>query len=113
MKFDASKNYQIYYLSRKDSEGGGLAIGVHNDIESTLVREGDDEKEAIVVQIEIGNKEVRIIVAYGPQENAKKEKKEAFWKFLEEESIKAELLGHGLIIQMDANVHGGAKINRK
>ena len=110
MKFDASKNYQIYYLSRKDSEGGGLAIGVHNDIESTLVREGDDEKEAIVVQIEIGNKEVRIIVAYGPQENAKKEKKEAFWKFLEEESIKAELLGHGLIIQMDANVHGGPKL---
>ena len=107
LKSDLAKKYQIYTLSRIESEGGGLAIGVHNDIESTLVKEGDDKKEAIVVQVEIGKQIVRIIVGYGPQENASKEKKEAFWKFLEEESIKTELLGHGLIIQMDGNVHGG------
>ena len=110
LKFELSKKYQIYYLARQESDGGGLAIGICNDIESTLVREGDDEKEALVVQIEIGKIQVRVVVAYGPQENATKDKKENFWKFLEEESIKAELLGQGLVIQMDGNVHGGPKL---
>ena len=43
--------------------------------------------EAIVVQVVLGNIPVRIIVAYGPQENALKEKKEMFWEFLEDEAI--------------------------
>ena len=110
LKFELAKNYQIYQLSRQNSEGGGLALGVCNDIESTLLREGDDRQEALVVQIEIKKSQIRIIVAYGPQENAAKEKKEEFWKFLEEETIKAELLGQGLIIQMDGNVHGGPEL---
>ena len=107
LKFELSKKYQIYYLSRQDSDGGGLAIGVSDDIKSTLVREGDDKREVLVIQIELGQRQVRIIVAYGPQENSSRDKKEEFWKFLEEESIKAELLGQCLIIQMDGNVHGG------
>ena len=82
LKFELSKKYQIYYLARQESDGGGLAIGICNDIESTLVREGDDEKEALVVQIEIGKIQVRVVVAYGPQENATKDKKGIFWKFL-------------------------------
>ena len=43
-----------------------------NEIESALVREGDDEQEALVVLIEIGKIQIRVIAAYGPQENATK-----------------------------------------
>ena len=42
------KNYQVYHLNRKTSQGGGLAIGVDKNIESILVRKGDDTTEAIV-----------------------------------------------------------------
>ena len=107
---EATKNYQIYYLNRKTSEGGGLAIGVDKNIESILIREGDDIIEAIVVLVMIATIPVRIIAAYGPQENANNEKKEKFWEFMEEETNKADLENQGLIIQMDGNCHVGNEI---
>ena len=110
LKCEMASKYQIYYLSRKDLQGGGLAIGIDKDIESTLVREGNDVVETLVVQIVIEKLPIRIVVAYGPQENDTKERKEEFWRFLEEEATKAELLGYGFMVQMDANVHGGPKL---
>ena len=107
---DAVSNFQIYYLYRQESGGGGLAIGVDKDIESTLVREGNYDIEALVVQVVLGATPVKIIVAYGPQENSLKEKKDKFWEFLEEEANKAELEEHGLVIQMDGNLHGGPEL---
>ena len=68
----------MYYLSRQESQGGGLVIGVDKEIESTLVREGNDDIEALVVQVELGIISVKVVAAYGPQENALKEKKEIF-----------------------------------
>ena len=57
--------------------------------------------------------EARVITAYGPQENALKEKKNKFWEFLEEEVNIAELEGDGLIIQMDGNLHAGTNLIQK
>ena len=51
IKCDILDNFQVYYLSRQESEGGGLAIGVTKDLESTLIREGDDQTEAMSVQV--------------------------------------------------------------
>ena len=110
LKGDISQKYQIFYLSRNGKQGGGLAIGISKEIESTLMREGNDQVEALVVQIVIDKLPIRVVVAYGPQETELKERKEEFWKFLEEEAIKAELMDQGLLIQMDANVHGGPKV---
>ena len=104
---EETDKFQIFYLNRKDSLGGGIAVGIDKDIESTLVREGDDDIEAMVVQVVLGAIPVQIVVAYGPQENALKEKKEKFWEFLEDEANKAEMEDHGLIIQMDGNLHAG------
>ena len=110
LKTEASKNYQIYYLNRKTSEGGGLAIGVDKNIESILIREGDDVIEAVVVLAMVATTPVRIVTAYGPQENANKEKKEKFWEFLEEETNKVDVENQGLIVQMDGNCHVGNNI---
>ena len=33
-------DYQVYYLSRQKSQGGGVALGVNKNIESTLINEG-------------------------------------------------------------------------
>ena len=88
--------YQIYYLNRKEKCGGGVAIGVEKGIESTLVNEGNDETECLVVKIEVKDIRIKIIGGYGPQENASKDKKEAFWNFLDEEVM--------VLIQMDGNL---------
>ena len=110
LKCDSLKDFQVYYLSRQKSQGGGLAIGVVKDFESTLIREGDDETEAMSVEVVVGPLPIRIINAYGAQETAPKEKKEKLWNFIEEEVIKAEIDGHGIIIQMDGNLHAGPEL---
>ena len=100
-------DFQIYYLSRQNSQGGGIAIGINKHLESTLFNSGNDETEILSVLVAVGNVPIRIIVAYGVQENASKEKKEKFWDFLEEEVGKAEMENQGVIIQMDGNLHAG------
>ena len=107
IKCASLSDYQIFYLNRQESQGGGLAVGVTKDLESTLIREGDDETEAMAVKVVVGNLAVRIINAYGAQENASKAKKEKFWNFIEEEVNKTELEEEGLILQMDGNLHAG------
>ena len=110
LKCEASDDFQIYYLNRQESQGGGLALGVIKDIESTLIREGDDDIEVLSVQAVLGKIPVRIIIGYGPQENALKEKKNNFWGFIEREINEAELKGHGVLVQMDGNLHAGAEL---
>ena len=106
---EAIHSYQVFYLNRHESQGGGLAMGVSKEFEATLVREGN-EVEALSVNIFIGEAPIRTVVAYGPQENAKKYKKDKFWEYLEQEVNQAELEDHGLIIQMDGNLHAGPEL---
>ena len=75
IKCDILRDFQVFYLNRQKSQGGGVALGVHKEIESTLIRDGDDETEVISVQTILGGLPVRLIVGYGPQENATLEKK--------------------------------------
>ena len=37
LKGEIAEKYQIFYLSRRETQGGGLAIGVDKEIESTLI----------------------------------------------------------------------------
>ena len=105
-----TNEFQVYYLNRQNSCGGGVALGVSNDFESTLIREGNDDCEAISVKVFLKEIGLRVVAAYGPQENALKDKKESFWEFLEEEVNHSEFEEEGLIIQMDGNLHAGPDI---
>ena len=107
---EALGSYQVYYRNRQESQGGGIALGVDKDLKSTLVKEGENDTEAISVKVSLKDIELRVITAYGPQENDLKVKKENFWEFIEEEIINAELAGEGVIIQMDGNLHAGPDI---
>ena len=49
--------------------GGGLLTAVDQDLEPVLISDGGDENEILVVQANLGNQEIRIINAYGPQED--------------------------------------------
>ena len=110
IKCEALSDFQVFYLSRQKSQGGGIAVGINKMFQSTLISEGDDDTEAISVLVVVGDIPIRVIVGYGPQENAPKEKKENFWEFIEKEVIQAETEGQGIIIQMDGNLHAGEKI---
>ena len=109
-KLNVGNNFHIYELIRQDKKGGGLALGCLKDLNPTWVREGNDEVEALTVEIFLKDIKIRCCVAYGPQENASIEKKDAFWNYLDIEVSEAEKNGAGLILHFDGNLWAGSKI---
>ena len=97
-----------YELLRQNRNGGGLALGCSKD--PVWVREGNDQVEAISVDIFLKNMKIRCCCAYGPQENDPVEKKLAFWKYLDYEVWEASKAGAGFILQFDGNLWAGSKI---
>ena len=76
-----SKKYTWYELHRtlkaeKGEKGGGIAIGVINSLQPSWISEGDDDIEAITVEIWLSGFPVRLVCAYGPQEYDSKQRKE-------------------------------------
>ena len=53
LKCEAANDFQIFYLNRQNSQGGGIAVGIDKNMESALVREGNDTIEALVVQVAV------------------------------------------------------------
>ena len=48
---EALKYFEVYYRNRQETQGGGIAMGVDKIFKSTLVKEGEEEVEAISVKI--------------------------------------------------------------
>ena len=96
------EGFHLFEAIRKKKDGGTL-VGVRKDLNPMLVKEYSDTFELIVVEVALDNKEIRIISGYGPQENLNEDERMPFFLALEEEVVKAELLGKSLIMQMDAN----------
>ena len=115
-KVENSK-YIIFRLEReKKTGGGGLVIGALEDINPVLVKEGDDECEALTVQVKVNKLEARLVVGYGACESdrqakkldiTQKERKQILWDYLETEVSEAENKCQGLVIQIDANASLG------
>ena len=104
------ENYVIFELTRKNKDGGGLALGCSKDLQPVLLREGDDNVEALSVEIFVKDMRIRCCIAYGCQENETVERKDAFWTFLEEEVLEAEICETGFILHFDGNLWAGKNI---
>ena len=98
--------YQVYQKNRTGF-GGGILTAVEENIGSVLV--SSTESEILVVQTKIGDLDLRVINAYGPQElESEREKVYQFWQDLEKEVILAK--DCKILIQMDANAKVGHQI---
>ena len=78
IKTPTSKKYTFYKLLRTSSavkgvKGGGG--GVINHLDPSWISEGDDEAEALTVEIWVNGFPIRLICGYGPQENDEKKRK--------------------------------------
>ena len=103
IKVDNIGDFQVYELVRNSKQGGGLAIGVMNELEPAFIREGDDETEIMVVEVKLNGIQTRCINGYGPQETDSSDRKTKFWRKLEFEVEDAFELEKALILQMDGN----------
>ena len=104
------KNYVVYELNRKDKNGGGIAIGILEELKPVWISEGDDNIEVLTIEADINGLKTRCVGAYGPQEYEKIEKKKAFWNRLSVEVEDASKNEAGFILQMDGNLWGGPEI---
>ena len=108
----STKKYQMYEQIQEINPalGGGLCVGVTQDLPSALLREGGEGVECISVQVQLGQQEMVVVGGYGPQENASPSRKEAFWQYLEREVQEASREEKMLLIQMDSNAWLGQNV---
>ena len=78
-------------------------LGIHESLEPVLIEEYSENFEIIVAEVKVAGKDIRIINAYGPEENWTSEEKMPFFLALEEEISKAKLHGKLVILELDAN----------
>ena len=95
-------NYEIFEAIRSKTNGGTM-IGAHKALKPMLVSEYSEDFELLVVEIQVRNKEIRVISGYGPQESWAESQRIPFFIALESEIVKAEMTGKSLIIEMDSN----------
>ena len=107
LKFE---NYVIFELLRKNKDGGGLALGCAKELQPVWLREGDDSVEALSVEICVKSMKIRCCIAYGCQENDSIDRKESFWKYLDEDVSHANSSGSGFILHFDGNLWAGEDI---
>ena len=87
--------------------GGGLITAVNENLSPVLISTGKKENSEIpVVQVTAEKHDVRIINAYGPQEDCYN-KHEIYWQELEEEIVSAIEDKCHLVIELDANAKLG------
>ena len=104
-------NYVIFELVRQSRDGGGwLSLGCVKDLQPVWLREGDDMVEALSISISLKTMSIRCCVAYGCQENDAVERKEAFWRYLEQDVLLASNSGSGFILHFDGNLWAGSDI---
>ena len=99
----------VVFEAIRTKKGGGTLCAVHKDLNPHLIEEYNDPFELLVVEVVAGNKDIRIITGYGPQENWDEERRLPFFRTLEEEVIKAANAGKSVIIEMDSNSKLGTK----
>ena len=61
------QGFEIFEAIR-DKQKGGTMIGVHKSLNPMLVKEYSSDFELLVVEINIAQKNIRIVSGYGPQE---------------------------------------------
>ena len=75
-------NFITFEAIRK-AKGGGTLIASHKDLNPKLISEYEDDFELLVVEIEVKDKQIRVISGCGPQENWQEEKRMPFFLALE------------------------------
>ena len=101
-------NYVTFEYLRENNLGGGLLTAVHRSLNPVSIG-NDTEEEVLVVEATIANRKVRLINAYGPQEDEKDEIRESFYNRIDQEVKSSKISGAMVCIEMDANAKLGSQ----
>ena len=104
------ENFIVYERLRDKTDGGGVAIAAISELNPTLISQGEDDVEAITIEVHAKNATILCTSAYGPQMREHINKKHQFWKYLENVVDKANMEGKGFILQGDLNAWLGPEV---
>ena len=109
LKTPSSNKYTWYELHRtskaeKGEKGGGIALGVLNVLEPSWISEGDNDAEALMVEIWVEGFPIRLVCGYGPQVYDNTNREDKFWNYLKTEVENASNNGAAFVLQMDGNL---------
>ena len=79
-------------------------------LKPVFVSDGGGGVEAITIDIHVKHMSVSVTSAYGPQESALVETKNAFWEHLNKQARRARSCGKGFILQGDLNAWLGPQM---
>ena len=96
-------DFVVYEKVRNKKAGGGVAIAAKKDLNPILIFEGEEDVEALTIDIHPKNIIISCTSAYGPQLRDTPEKKSNFWKFLDKVADSAWEEGKGFYLQGDLN----------
>ena len=102
--------YQVFDKERKNKKGGGLLTAADEDIDPVLIETESEDTEIMTIQVKAGNQNIRIINAYGPQEDDETKDVLNFWQEMETEVLKAKDNDCMVMIEMDANAKVGKDV---
>ena len=107
-KLSAKKTYNlegyITFQKNQNVHSGGLIIAIKNCFAGSAIEVSDVLNHNIMsIQIRCKDKRIRIIIAYGPQENELKKEKEQFYDDLNVAIERAKLNKELILISGDLN----------
>ena len=103
--------YQVFELPRVEGSRLGLLTAINDQLSPVVITADEDSKvEVLTVQLRAGNSDLRVINAYGPQEDACNDDILIFWQVLEEEILSAKANNCLVIVQLDANAKVGGQL---
>ena len=104
--------YEFFEKPRIGKGGGGVMIGVRKDIDGVpvVVSNHDEDVEILVIEIVLKAMTIRFLTGYGLQEGAPEDEINKFYAAFEEEVIRCEQDGCGLIAELDFNAKLGMEI---
>ena len=108
------EGYEIFENIR-EGLGGGLLTAIDKSVNPVLISSGCEYFEALIVQVKVGSKNLRVFNCYGPQESGQAQRPvneqitliNLFWQELEKEVINAYDDVCMILIEMDANAKIG------
>ena len=104
------KGYQSIPVVRKARQGGGIFIGDrHGSYETVMVGQGDDA-DFVTVRLKHNREGIRLILAYGPQENDPEINRNLFYQNLSIQIEQAFLSGDSVIMVGDFNAKLGKDV---
>ena len=96
------ENYQVF-LKNRNGSGGGLLTAIDPSLNPMLISVRNEDAESLTGQLMCGNMKIRVINAYGPQEDDTQQNKFNFWMGIEEKILAAKSEDCLVLVQMDAN----------